>query len=311
MTRIDVHAHVIGDAYRRALTPLSGGGPPLPRAHLEDLLSMMDRHAIDGAVISTGPPGAAVGDRGLAVELAHVANEEIADAVRAQPDRLAGLAVLPLADVADALDELGRALDVLELDGVMLLSNVGGTYLGDPKWDPLFDELHRRGAYVFVHPAAGPYPPPLDWPVWLYEFPFDTTRAIVHMIYSGVLERCPSIRMQVSHLGGAAPFLAHRLASLAEREPRLAQRAPAGAFVYLRRLWYDTGLSNNHVALASTLAAVPGNRVVFGTDWPYAALPASGDPAPDLGLDADARADVDAVNAAVLVPRLAARLTAA
>ncbi|MFZ1996430.1 MAG: amidohydrolase family protein, partial [Solirubrobacteraceae bacterium] len=163
MTRIDLHAHVITDAYRSALAS-AGAAAALPPASLDDLLAMMDRYAIDGAVISTGPPGAAVGDRGQEAELARIANEQIAECVRSEPGRLAGLAVLPLTDMSLALSELSHGLDVLALDGVMLLSNVSGVYLGDPAWDPLFDELDRRGSYVFVHPAAGPYPPPLDWP---------------------------------------------------------------------------------------------------------------------------------------------------
>ena len=197
------------------------------------------------AVISLSPPGVFFGDQGLADELARLVNERTAEHVRGAPGRFAGLAVLPLPDVDRALAELRYALDDLGLDGVALLSNVGGTYLGDRAWDPLFDELDRRGAYVFLHPTAAPGAPPLpEHPIWLYEFPFDTTRAVANLIYSGTLERCPRIRLQVSHLGGTAPFLAHRLASLEAREPERAARAPAGALAYLRRLYYDTGLSN-------------------------------------------------------------------
>jgi predicted TIM-barrel fold metal-dependent hydrolase len=142
--------------------------------------------------------------------------------------------------------------------------------------------------------------------VWLYEFPFDTTRAVVNLVYSGTLERCPGVRLQVAHLGGTAPFLAHRLASLAAREPERAALAPAGALAHLRRLYYDTGLSNNAAALAATLQVTDIGQVVFGTDWPYADLPASGDPAPGLAdLSAADRARVDADNIAALVPRLA------
>jgi 6-methylsalicylate decarboxylase len=156
----------------------------------------------------------------------------------------------------------------------------------------------------------GPGPPPLpQHPVWLYEFPFDTTRAIANLIYSGTLERCPRIRLQVSHLGGTAPFLAHRLASLEAREPARATGAPAGALAYLRRLYYDTGLSNHALAVRPALDLAGAGRIVFGTDWPYADLPAEGDPAPDLdGLADEVRARIDAANAAALVPRLAAEL---
>ena len=249
MTRIDMHAHVLPPAYRAGL----GDGFPLPPASLDQLTAMMERYAIDAAVISTGPPGAFLGDQARANELARTANEEIASIVRGAPQTFAGLALLPLPDVDAALAELAHALDTLGLDGVMLLSNTAGTYLGDPAWEPLYAELDRRGAYVFVHPGFPPGGAPLaQHPVWLYEFTFETTRAIAQLIYSGTFERHPSIRFQFAHLGGAAPFLAHRIASLEEREPELASRAPAGALEYLSRQYYDTGLSNNAPALAAT-----------------------------------------------------------
>jgi predicted TIM-barrel fold metal-dependent hydrolase len=311
VARLDLHAHVLPEEYRKAL-PRSpdGSALKLPEATVEQLLAMLDRFAIDAAVISTGPPGAAAADPGQSVELARIANESIAACVRAHPDRLAGLAVLPLPDVDAALAELDHALDELDLDGVMLLTNVDGIYVGDPVWDALFEALDERQAYVFLHPVHGPYRPPLAAvPPWLCEFPFDTTRAAVQLMYSGTVERCSKIRFQLAHLGGAAPFLAHRIASLADREPQLAEQASAGALSYLARLWYDTGLSNNAIALASTFAAVPAEHVVFGTDWPYASLPATGnDPAPGLGLDRYQREQLDAANAAALVPRLVSRL---
>ena len=175
----------------------------------------------------------------------------------------------------------------------MLLSNIAGIYLGDPALEPLLAELDRRGAYVFVHPGFPPHELPLEHPVWLYEFPFDTVRALTNLVYTGALERHRDIRFQVAHLGGAAPMLAHRLASLADREPELARQSPAGAVEYLRRLYYDTGLADNAPALAATLELTSLDHVVFGTDWPYLALPEGDDPAPGLAWLGDARAGVD------------------
>jgi 6-methylsalicylate decarboxylase len=309
VARIDAHAHILPPDYRAELERRSLMAFPLPPWSPEMLDDLMARHAIDAAVIGLSPPGVFFGDQGLADELARLVNERIAEHVRAAPERFAGLAFLPLPDVDRALAELAYALDELGLDGVTLLSNVAGTYLGDPAWDPLFDELDRRGAYVFLHPTVAPGGPPLpEHPVWLYEFPFDTTRALANLIFSGTLERCPNVRLQVSHLGGTAPFLAHRIASLEAREPERAARAPAGAIEYLRGLWYDTGLSNHDLPARPTIDLAGADRVVFGTDWPYAALPDAGDPAPDLGagLDPGARERIDAANAAALVPRLAA-----
>jgi 6-methylsalicylate decarboxylase len=304
--RIDCHAHVHPPAYRAAL-----GDLPLPPTTLEGLQDAMERHAIDAAVVSVGPPGAFVGDAVDPRELARLANDGMAEIVRRQPNRFAGLATLPLPDVDAALAELERCYDELALDGVLLLSNVAGTYLGDETLEPLFAALDEREAYVFVHPGFPPNALPLPHPVWLYEFPFETVRAVANVIYSGTLERHGRIRLQLSHLGGAAPFLAHRLASLADREPDQAALAPAGALTYLSRLFYDTGLTNNMPALAATLRVTDLEHVVFGTDWPYAALPTGGgDPAPDLQeLGAERRAAVDGGNARALVPRLVQAFT--
>jgi 6-methylsalicylate decarboxylase len=227
--RIDLHAHVVPDAYRELLVAPDGSRPFAPSASLEELDANMVRYAIDAAAISVGPPGAYLGDQGRANELARAANESLATIVRGDPGRFAGVALLPLPDVDAALSELAYAFDHLDLDGVVLFTNIAGVYLGDSRWEPLYAELDRRGAYTFVHPTMPPYPPPLDeeHPVWLYEFPFDTTRALVHLIYSGTLERYPSIRLQFAHLGGTAPFIASRLGSLADREPERAGAARA------------------------------------------------------------------------------------
>jgi predicted TIM-barrel fold metal-dependent hydrolase len=302
--RIDAHAHLLPQLYRRelerrSLTPSFG----LPEWSPELIDGFMSRHQIDAAVVSLPPPGVYFGDRGLARELSRMVNEATSELVRSDPSRFAGLAVLPLPDVDHALDEIRHALDVLALDGVALLSNVGGTYLGDPAWDPVFAELDARGAYLFVHPTS-PSRTPLDHPVWLYEFPFDTTRAVVQMIYTGTLERYPNLRVQLAHMGGTAPFLAHRIASLVAREPARADPAPAGALSYLRALYYDTGLSNNDVAVEAVLRIAPASHIVFGTDWPYADLPADGDPAPGLRVFGDVRPQVDGENVGALVARL-------
>jgi 6-methylsalicylate decarboxylase len=303
--RIDAHVHILPPDYRTELERRSLLPPGIPPWSPELVDGLMARHDIDAAVLSLAPPGVFFGDQRLADELARLVNERTAEFVAAAPERFAGLAVLPLPDVDAALAELRHALDVLGLDGVALLSNLGGAYLGDPAWDPLFDELDRRGAYVFLHPTMPPHPLPLpQHPVWLYEFPFDTTRAVASLIYSGTLERAGGLRLQLAHLGGTAPFLAHRIASLAAREPDKASAAPSGALAALERCWYDTGLSNHASAIEATAAVVALERIVFGSDWPYAALPDGSDFAPELDAFGAQRGLIDSGNAAALVPRL-------
>lgn len=303
--RLDAHVHLLPDDYRRELVQRDLMPFPLPPWSAEQTYDLMERHRIDAAVMSLAPPGVWFGDAGLAAELARLVNERTAELVRSDPGRFAGLAVLPLPDVSGALAELDHAFDELGLDGVALLSNVEGIYHGDECWQPVWEALDRRGAYVFLHPTA-PVPALAlpQHPVWMYEFVFDTTRALVNLIYSGTLERCRSVRLQVAHLGGTAPFLSNRIASLTAREPDKATLAPSGAEATLARVWYDTGLSNHRTAVEAARSVVGLERIVFGTDWPYAALPASGDPAPELDYLAGLRALVDAENARALLPRL-------
>ena len=312
MTRIDLHAHVFPPAYRDLLIAPDGSPLPLPASTLDGYRQFMERYGIDAAAISTGPSGPFVADPERRNLLVRTGNEGLAEIARDEPARFAVLAALPLPDIDAAIAELTDALDRLGMDGVSLYSNHGGTYLGDRAFDPLFEELDRRGAYVFVHPFYPPQPVPLEHPVWLYEFTFGTTRAIVNLIYSGTFERYPNVKFQFAHLGGTAPFLAPRIASLADRMPNLAAEAPAGGFDYLRRLYYDTGLANHRVPLASMLEVTSADRVVFGTDWPYLVLPEGPDPAPGLAeVDAAHLEHIEHLNAKSLLPRLAAALAAA
>lgn len=306
---VDLHGHAIPPRYRDGLKAALGGYDPLPAWSLEDQLAMMDRHGISASVMSVPPPGVFLGDPKTAVRMAREVNEDIAEIVRRHPTRFDGLAALPLPDVDAALEEVRYALDDLGLAGVALLTNVAGTYVGDPAFAPVLDELSRRKAYVFLHPQVPPYAAPLNrYPVWLAELPFETTRAVIDLIYGGTLERCQGLRLQLSHLGGTAPFIAGRIASLADREPDLAALAPAGAEAYLKRVYYDTGLSNHLAGLAATREITPIDHIVFGTDWPFAALP-EGDPAPVLvQLDDAVRRGVQADHARALVPGLLERI---
>jgi 6-methylsalicylate decarboxylase len=302
--RIDAHAHVIPQAYIDAI-PMPGGNLPKPPVvTVEALEAMMERYAIDRAVVCCGPPGLFFGDQAQATDLGRLVNEEMAAIRSRDPMKFATLGQLPLPDVDAAVGELTHLLDVLGLDGVVLMSHVAGVYLGDPSLEPLYAELDRRGAYVFAHPTIPANGVPLGHPAWLYEFTFETVRVISNLIYSGTFERFPSIRWQFPHLGGAAPFLAHRIASLADREAPMAEHAPAGALEYLSRAYYDTGLSNNEVAVSTALQIAPADHILFGTDWPYLAMPpAPGDPAPGLAFLDGRREAIEARNISALVPR--------
>jgi 6-methylsalicylate decarboxylase len=280
---------------------------PIGEWRLELTDAFLDAYAIDACVLSLAPLGVWFGDAGLARELARLANEQTAAVVATNPRRYAGLAVVPFPDIDAALEEIAYALDVLKLDGIAVLSNVDGAYPGDPSWAPMLAELDRRGAYLFIHPTTSAALPTLaQIPIWVQELPFDTTRAIANLIFSGALDDYPDLRVQVAHLGGTAPFLAHRIASLGVRHPEFADFTPARVANALASLYYDTGLSNHIEPIEATRAHVPFEHIVFGSDWPYAVLPDGPDFAPDLSaLGADRRAALEGQHAAALVPRWA------
>lgn len=307
LRRIDMHMHAFPQVYVDALHQAFGAASGLapPPWSVEEQLGVMDRYDTDLALVSLAPPGVAFADPGPRRELARQVNEDFAALVAAHPGRFAALAALPLPDTAAAIDEISYALDTLALDGIGLMSNVAGTYLGAEEFIPVFDELDRRGAFVFVHPA-----PPSVWtlnrfPIWLLELPFDTTRTIVDLIYSGTFERCPHIRFLFPHCGGTAPFLAHRLATLGAREPALEPPVFQGAAHYLSRLFYDTAQSDNLPALRPTWEVAGEASIVYGSDWPYAIMGPERDPQPGLAvLNAQQRAAIDVTNALALMPEL-------
>src|SRR6185295_3340905 len=179
---IDLHHHVIPDFYWEASNEdgNAAGGITPPRWSLEGALAYLDEAHIDAAVPSISTPGVHFGDDAAARTLARKVNEYLAEIKRHRPDRFGGFAILPLPDIEGSLEQIAYALDVLDLDGVSMLTNAGGSYLGDARFDPIFAELQRRAAVVFVHPTASPdaIAHTLDLPDSLLDYPVDTSRAI-------------------------------------------------------------------------------------------------------------------------------------
>jgi predicted TIM-barrel fold metal-dependent hydrolase len=214
--RWDTHHHILAPEYVSALRNLGirgATGMPFPEWTPKGTLRFMDRHGIATAIVSVSTPGVHFKPPSVSRDLARCCNEYAARLVGDHPDRFSALASLPLPDVDGALQELAYALDVLSLDGVILLTNAQGQYLGVPELESLFVELNRREAVVLVHPTDPPWGSTegLDFPNALLESPFETTRAVANLLYSGVLTRFPDIRFILSHAGGTIPFLAWKL----------------------------------------------------------------------------------------------------
>jgi predicted TIM-barrel fold metal-dependent hydrolase len=272
--RIDVHAHCVPPEWHEvpaAAAPLFRG---FTSWSIPSALEMMDRQGIATAVLSMvfwSGLFADADDVAAARRLARSSNEVAAEAVRSHPDRFGGFACLPLPDVDGALAEIDYGLGTLGLDGVVLLTNANGVYLGDSRLDPVFDELNRRSAAVFLHPTlpACVDCTSLGYAPSLIEFVFDTTRAVTHLVLSGTLERCPDLRLIVPHAGGTIPYLVERIGLIAPRwVPGATDRAPAGVKAYFRRLYYELAISTSPHAVASVLQLADPERILFGSDFP-------------------------------------------
>jgi predicted TIM-barrel fold metal-dependent hydrolase len=270
---VDVHHHILPDFFWRETNegehPVGGiAPPPWDQA---STLAFIDDAGIDVAVTSISTPGVHVGDDARARSLARRCNELAATMVQKRPERFGSFAALPLPDVDGALAELSYALDILKMDGVVLFSNSNGVYLGDKRFEPVFEELERRSAIVFVHPTASPDPVAhqLGLPDSLIDFTADTTRAVAQMLYSNRFAQTPNVKYIFSHAGGAIPYLAGRFAIVDEMNVVPGGDARGTAAAALRRLYYDTALAFSPPVLNMLREVVGFTQVLFGTDNPY------------------------------------------
>ncbi len=207
--------------------------------------------------------------------------------------------------IDESVVEVVRALDDLNADGVVLLANNAGTYLGQEGHHDLFAALDARSAVVFVHPAELPGPVVPGIMPWATDFLLDTTRAAYLLVRNGIRSKYPNIRFILGHAGGFVPYASHRMAVAIMSE---TGRSPADSLDEFSSFYFDTALSSSAAALPTLLAFAKPGHITFGSDWPFAPVAAGQYFAAGLdtyyGLDASARAAIERTNALALFPRL-------
>lgn len=270
MNRIDVHAHYLPELYREALHDAGhdqpDGFPYIPEWSADEHVQVMDRLGIERSMLSVSSPGVRFGD----IDLARAVNEAGRKAVVDHPGRFGLLASLPLPDVDAAIAEIAHCCDHLDADGFVLLTNVGGTYLSDASFEPVFHELDRRGAPVLVHPTS-----PACWeqtslgrPRPMLEFLFDTTRTIVDLVLSGTIARNPNLELLVPHAGATLPMVADRIAAFG----RLL--APeVNVLRDLGRLHFDLAGYAVPRQLDALLTMTTRDHLHYGSDYPFTPEP--------------------------------------
>jgi len=233
-------------------------------------LEDMDRVGIDVEVVSISTPNVFFADEKRQPEVARRLNDAYAELIARHPKRFRGFASIPMDAPESALDELHRALGPLKLSGVILLSNIRGRALTDPRYRAFFEEANRMKACIFLHPMLPAQAEAFREYVLgpLVGFPFDTTLAVARLCYAGYFKQLPRIRWILGHLGGAVPYLFERLDNgwrdFAECRARIDQ-LPS---VYLKRLYYDT-VTFSPYTLGMVRDLVGTDHMVMGSDYPH------------------------------------------
>jgi aminocarboxymuconate-semialdehyde decarboxylase len=274
--RIDVHAHYWTDAYLDMLVDLgrtdtatqrgigAGGG-----GELDARLRLMDRAVVDLQVLSAAPQLPYAADEGRAIAAARYVNDEYASLVSAHPDRFRAFAATPMPHIDASITEISRALDELGMVGLTMNTSILDRAITDPDFEPIFAELDRRGAVLYLHPAGNGACSPLVSEHRITRMvgaPFEDTIAAMQLITSGHLQRYPGAKVICSHLGGALPMITQRADDHVAWEAPDTPEPPSEA---ARRLWYDTVSHCHEPALRCAIDSFGADRILLGTDFPY------------------------------------------
>ncbi len=294
MQKIDAFAHVIPTKYKEALFKRaddrfrSNNWDDVIEAtpalfDLDNRLKVLSLHEGLSQMLTVASPAleeaASAKD---AAYLARLANDEMADMVAKHPDDFAGaIACLPMSDMEDALKETERCIEGLQFRGVQVFTPVDGKPLDAPEFLPLYEMMARYDLPIWIHPARGRGVP--DYPneghsrYYIYQmfgWPYETTAAMVRLVFSGVLERYPGLKFIAHHCGAMLPFFAERVVvgqdyAASNLKARWKQSLPRPPVEYFRMFYGDTAVNGSTAALMCGHAFFGTQHIVFATDFPY------------------------------------------
>ena len=292
--KIDIYSHILPERYFRKLLDKAPTELNLEKRVktipcLKDLskrFQIMDSFEAYFQVLVLGsPPIEMVAGPNETPELARIANDEIAELVTKSPDRfLAGVACLPMNNKDAAAGELDRAIKELNLKGVQIFTQVNGKPLDDQDFSFVFKKMAEYDLPIFLHPARGVHFPDYTsekksrYEIWFcFGWPYETSAAMTRIIFSGVFDKYPNLKIITHHLGGMIPYFNERIRSsydqfgtrTDEDGSRLLAQLKKHPYEYFRMFYADTAVNGSIPAMECGLAFFSANRIVFGTDMPY------------------------------------------
>ena len=295
MLKIDIFPHILPRPFfDRLMQVAPSGGLMVKRVQnipvmidIDKRFAIMDRHEGYAQVLTlAAPPLENVAGPDLSPDLARLANDEMAKLVELHPDRFPGfVASLPMNNPDAALREIDRAINELGATGVQVFTNVNGEPLDKPEYLQVFERMAAIDLPVWMHPARtaafADYPGETRskydlW--WAFGWPYETAVAMARLLFSGLLDRHPDLKVITHHLGGMVPHFEGRVAGgLDQLGKRTDDTEDAGARArlkqrpvdYFRMFYGDTALFGPAHAVQCGLAFFGADHVLFGTDMPF------------------------------------------
>lgn len=274
--RIDFHAHAILPAYVDALKILqideaAEEGFPLPQWSVDAHLQFMNDAGIDFTILSMATPH--ISDKSAVRAI----NEDFAELCRRFPKKFAFVATLPLPHVESSIEEFHYATEKLGAIGVKVASNSDGVYLGDECLDEIFAALNEKNSLVIIHPSPARMLPRENVVTGkvmaLFEYPADTTRAVLNMLANGTLEKFPRLKIIVPHCGSFLPYMKQRADSMFKMLAAMNLIEPVNFSASFGKLFFDTAGDPMPEQFDMLLKVTSLDKIIFGTDYPYVPAP--------------------------------------
>lgn len=300
--RIDVHHHHVPPELR---APAGRGRGPQWTPELS--LEQMDKFDISVAVLSMTQMGDLLYDgteKGR--HNVRLGNDYGAKLMADHPKRFGLFSAVPLPDLDASLKEVEYGLDTLKADGIGIYTNDNQSrWPGDPYFDPMWQELNRRKAIVYIHPLAPKCCNNLNdsVPTAMNEFDFDVTRACTSLLAGGVLHKYQEIRFIIPHSGGTMPVLAGRIKDRYPSDPEHAEYVPNGVIPELQKFYFDIAHASFPMPLAALLKLAKPDHILFGTDFSPEPIESTVNELPKSGLSAAQMRAIERENAEKLLPR--------